>query len=307
MTNKATQAKNSNKSKFQPWFLPSQSQHAHNHNPNPENKILGHSRPQTPLYGRTDAVGGQAQGQDVLVNRGNTSMARLSLAPSSLSSSSRTGTRMSIGIGPALMSGSSAVEDVQTDAANSTLEFFSSSTLDINTAAFENWLSILEVFPNPDLAVEPSDMNMNSLFEGSPPMSMSNDLFSPTPEFVTNPVLLGLGPPAPQDFGTIPPLHSLTSTSPMDTNYSMMGGPITPRPEEGGTFLDSNLERIIAQMDNHGIVAPMEMREGIFPGQGVTIWTLFYLFPTPISSLTHFSPDPVLISHTYLFSDSFLS
>ena len=212
---------------------------------------MGHYRARTALYGRSTVSG---QGQDV-VDRGNAGRRELSPAPSSLGS----GNAVEVEVGS---SGSSAGEDPRVVIPP---EFSSSSpTPEFDSEAFESWMSVLEMFPDPVVQRDwdASDIDMESLFAGgSTPGDTPFESFSPTgtPDFAIDPALLGFPPvlsPSnqPPSFGVIPSLPSLTSTSPTDTDWTM--GAITPvaQGQEQGTFFDPELEELLVQM---GGVDPM--------------------------------------------------
>ena len=255
---KATLANNHHAAKsrkFQPRFFPPQ-----------EDKIMGHYRARTALYGRS-TVG--EQGQEVIMNRRDATRCELSPVPSSLGS----GNAIEVEVGSSQSSGSSASEEPQVI----TPEFSSlSPTPEFDGAAFESWMSVLEKFPDPVFQGnwDASNVDVESLFaSGSTPNDIPFDSFS-SPDFAIDPALLGLAPPPPAllspssdqppSFGVIPPLPSLTPTSPTNTDWTM--GPITPIAQEQGqgTFSDPELEKLLVQMEG----VDSTSGESVFSGQG---------------------------------------
>lgn len=265
---KATLAKNphvnvanAKSRKFEPRFLPPQ-----------EDKIMGHYRARTAHYGKGAVRGtGTGEEQEVLVDKGNTvRREQTSPVPSSLGFGPGIAMNIDMDVGSSQGPASSTGE-------TSFTPDFSSPTPEFDSAAFDSWMSVLEMFPEP--VVEGNwDTDMESLFAGgSTPGDTPFESFSPsgTPDFAIDPVLLGLAPPPPPppsqppSFGIIPPLPPLTSTSTSPTNTDSTMDPITPVGQgqemghERGTFFDPELERIIAQMGGVDSIGG----KGIFDGR----------------------------------------
>jgi hypothetical protein len=265
-----------------------------------ESKIMGHYRPITATYGRPGA-----QIPEVLADQSNISGSNAQASPSPPyeeplafqpfpSSISNAGTQSPTPFDEmfsSLLAGSLTPSSGPGDDGQSTSGWSGGtatpseiSTQDIDQNAFDNWLSILNAFPDPALnSVQPStssdgydiDSLVSSLSTGFPMQDNSSlithdNIYSAgdsttsstnmNPDFAIDPVLLAMtvsAEPSPLDFDALPSQPTLT-TSPIESGSST-AEPLTPQVEistlepeiytgEQGMSIEAAQDLFVAQM-----------------------------------------------------------